>query len=192
MDNLNLLGSFDSVWIYLNYYECFLILWFAHRWNVLIYYTWPFSIKQLLYMLMLLFWWPVLLSIFPTCSFMLLSPPSHPFLFACQSSFSALLLCVSGVLLLMWLSDGYYKFSKMMCCAFSWCSTILLKSFICLFIYLFITQGLVIGEACTAPLEPVWQVQSFIILSHFLFPFMIPSMCKMCFSNSWRCKSFSN
>jgi hypothetical protein len=45
------------------------------------------------------------------------------------------LFCVNGVLLLMWSLDGYDKFCKIMCCAFIWCSTILLKSFMYLFIY---------------------------------------------------------
>jgi hypothetical protein len=139
MEILNLLWSFDSVWIHLNFYGCLLILWFANIWYVLIYYTCPFSIKQLLYMLMpVLYWWPVVLSVFPTCSFMLHSPPSHPFLSACHSSFPIPLFCVNGVFLLIWSSDAYYKFKKMMCCAFSWCSTIFLKSFMYLFIYLFI------------------------------------------------------
>jgi hypothetical protein len=171
MDNLNLLGSFDSVWIYLNFYECFLILWFDNKWNVLIYYTCPFSIEQLLYMVMLVLnWWPVL-SIFRTCSFMLLSPPSHPFLSACHSSFAVPLFCVNGDLLLMWSLGGYFNFSKMLFCEFSWCSTILLKSFIYLCIYLFFTQGLLIAMACTSALEPVWQVRSFI---NYIITFSVP------------------
>jgi hypothetical protein len=43
--------------------------------------------------------------------------------------------------------EHIYKFSKMLCCIFSWCSTILLKSFIYLFICLFIIQGLVVSKA---------------------------------------------
>jgi hypothetical protein len=81
------------------------------------------------------------------------------------------LFCVNGVLLLMWSLDGYYKFCKMMCCAFSWCSTILLTSFMYLFIYLFFTQGLVIAKASTTPLQLVWQVQSFI---NYIIPFSVP------------------
>jgi hypothetical protein len=57
-----------------------------------------------------------------------------------------------------------------MCFGFRWC-TILLKSFIYLFIYLFITQGLVIAKASTTSLEPVWQVHSFI---NYIITFSIP------------------
>jgi hypothetical protein len=49
MDSLNLVGSFDGVWIcHLKFHKCLLIVFFANTWNVLIYYTCPFSIKQLL------------------------------------------------------------------------------------------------------------------------------------------------
>jgi hypothetical protein len=156
MNNWNFLGSFDSVWIHLKLCGYLLILRFANMWNVLTYYTCPHSIQELLCMLLLpLYWWSVLLSIFPTCSFVLLWPPSHAFLFLsfffCYSFFF-----VNSVLLLTWSSDGYYKFTKLIC------YTILLKFFIYLFIYLFITQGLVIDKTCTIPLEPVWLVWYFI------------------------------
>jgi hypothetical protein len=75
MDNLNLLGNFDSVWIYVKFYGWLLILQFANTWNVLVYYTFLFRIKQLLCMLLLaLHWYPGVLSISPTCSFLLLLP----------------------------------------------------------------------------------------------------------------------
>jgi hypothetical protein len=58
-----------------------------------------------------------------------------------------------------------------MCCAFSLCSTILLKSFMYLFIYLFFTQGPVIAKANTTPLQPVLQGWSFI---NYIIPFSVP------------------
>jgi hypothetical protein len=58
MASLNLVGSFDGVWIcHMNFYGCFLIVLFANSWNVVVYYICLFSIKQLLCMLLLELYW---------------------------------------------------------------------------------------------------------------------------------------
>jgi hypothetical protein len=112
MDNLNFLGSFDSVWIYLKYYGCVLILRFANMWNILIYYTCSLRIKELLWMLLfILYWWAVVLSIFPTGSFLLLWPHLTPSS-ACHSFCVIPSFFINSVLLLIWNSDGYYNLSK--------------------------------------------------------------------------------
>jgi hypothetical protein len=65
LSNVSWLFAYSVIWKYV---------------DALIYYTCPFSIEQPLCMLMfLLYWWPVVLSIFHICTFMLLSPPSHAF-----------------------------------------------------------------------------------------------------------------
>jgi hypothetical protein len=90
---------------------------------------------------------------------------------ACYSFCAVPLFFLNSALLLIWSSDCYYKFSKMMRCAFSWCSAILQKSFIYLFFLLIYYSGCWIVNACPTPLEPVWKVQSFI---NYIITFSVP------------------
>jgi hypothetical protein len=152
----------------MKFWECTILsnfLWlFAYSviWrymDVLIYSTCPFSIKHLPCVLFLYYtdnlWFWAIFILVPLCCYchLLILPLCVSFFFYCS-----FVLC-KRYSSIVWCSDDYDKFSKMVCFAFSWCSTILLKSFIYLFIYLFITQGLVIAKASTTPLEPVSQMK---------------------------------
>jgi hypothetical protein len=108
---------------------------------------------------------------------------------ACHSFCAIPLFFVNSVLLLMWSSYCYYEFSKMMYCTFSWFSAIMLKSFIYLFIYLFITQGLVIANHALHHLSQSDSCSSFlIILSHFSPPLWNHVCLKCIVVTFWMCK----